>query len=741
MDASTARGAGLARWGVRLATTADAVVLTYAQLLFSRSRLVGAALLLATAVVPRFFVAGLGAVLLAIVLARLLRLAPEATDAGQHSYSALLVGLGAAAVISPSASLGAWLLAGVAVLVSVVLTASLRAALTLPALTLPFLAAFYLLVSALGLVQAGHEAQSVAVGPLAQALPEWARLYVRALGALLFLPRVDAGALVLVALALHSRIALFLSGLGFAVAYALARSVLGTHDDALLLGLALNGMLVATALGGVWFVPSVRAYLVAVVAVLVCALLEVAWFARFGARHGALPALIAPFNLTVLLALHAARQRLSNGAPHLVDFVPGTPEQNLTYFRGRTERFGAMSGLRFAPPFRGRWACSQGVSGGVTHEGAWRHALDFEVLDDDGRAHRDSGAQLTDYYCYRLPVLAPAAGTVSRVVDGVKDNAVGELELEDNWGNAVIVYHAPGLYSCVAHLAPGTIAVREGQHLAQGELLGLCGNSGRSATPHLHLQLQATPRLGEATLPIALHDVVLCGVETPRLQAVCVPKRGEQLRPIEPDLERAAMLRFAYERELRFSLRGPRGVRIETVVADLDLLGRHSLRSSDRSATLYYEPTASAFTVHDVIGPDGSVLHLLRLALSRVPFDVEDALAWTDRLPLREFLPVWLRPLFDLASPFGAPAALEMAYSAQRRGEAWVVEGRSRALLRGGQPLVATTAHLTAQAGLVRAQVRVRSRETVIEVDPNPTRAAVRAPIPALTGGTAHVQR
>jgi murein DD-endopeptidase MepM/ murein hydrolase activator NlpD/urea transporter len=687
------------------------------------------------------FVAGAAAVVVAIVVARVLRLAPEATNAGQHSYSALLVGLGAAALISPTAPTVVWLLPALAVLVTVMLTASLGAALSLPTLTLPFLVGYYLLLGALGVVLVGDHAPTVLSGPLGLGLPSWVRFYLRALGALLFLPRLDAGGLVLLALVVHSRVAVFLSALGFGVVWGVASWVAPSTDAALLTGLGLNGMLVAMALGGVWFVPSVRAYFVAVCAVLVCALVELAWVARFGRGEGGLPALIAPFNVTVLLALHAARQRIVNGAPHLVDFAPGTPEQNLTYFRGRTERFGAMGGLRFSAPFRGRWVCTQGVSGGLTHEAAWRHALDFEVYDDEGRAHRDAGGQVTDYYCYRLPVLAPCAGIVARVVDGVKDNAVGELELNSNWGNAVIVYHAPGRYSCVAHLSPSSIAVREGQHVAQGELLGLCGNSGRSATPHLHLQLQATARLGDSTLPIALHDVVVGNGRASRLHAVCVPARAECLRSIEPDPERAAALHFAYERTLRAAVRGPRGARTETIVADVDLLGRHRLRSLETDATLYYEPTPSAFTVHDVIGHGSSVLHLLRVALSRVPFDVDDGLVWTDRLPLREFLPFGLRSLFDVASPFGVPGALEMSYSSHRRGGVLVIEGRSRALLRSGAPLVASTAQLTPQAGLVRAQLRVRTHETVIDLDPSSARASLRAGSSALSGGTAHVQR
>ncbi len=41
----------------------------------------------------------------------------------------------------------------------------------------------------------------------------------------------------------------------------------------------------------------------------------------------------------------------------------------------------------------------------------------------------------------------------------------------------------------LAHLKNNSIAVRQGQRVAQGERLGLVGNSGNSTAPHLHINL------------------------------------------------------------------------------------------------------------------------------------------------------------------------------------------------------------------------------------------------------------
>ena len=42
----------------------------------------------------------------------------------------------------------------------------------------------------------------------------------------------------------------------------------------------------------------------------------------------------------------------------------------------------------------------------------------------------------------------------------------------------------------VAHFMAGSLAVREGERVAQGQRIGRLGNSGDSFAPHVHYQLQ-----------------------------------------------------------------------------------------------------------------------------------------------------------------------------------------------------------------------------------------------------------
>jgi len=56
------------------------------------------------------------------------------------------------------------------------------------------------------------------------------------------------------------------------------------------------------------------------------------------------------------------------------------------------------------------------------------------------------------------------------------------------YGNMVEITHANGLVSRYAHLS--AIAVREGEKLNAGHVIGRVGSTGRSTGPHLHYELK-----------------------------------------------------------------------------------------------------------------------------------------------------------------------------------------------------------------------------------------------------------
>jgi LysM repeat protein len=60
------------------------------------------------------------------------------------------------------------------------------------------------------------------------------------------------------------------------------------------------------------------------------------------------------------------------------------------------------------------------------------------------------------------------------------------------YGKYVVLSHPSGRTTYYAHLS--NVLVRSGQHVSQGEVVGLSGNTGRSTGPHLHFELRVNGR-------------------------------------------------------------------------------------------------------------------------------------------------------------------------------------------------------------------------------------------------------
>lgn len=156
-----------------------------------------------------------------------------------------------------------------------------------------------------------------------------------------------------------------------------------------------------------------------------------------------------------------------------------------------------------------------------------RFAYDI-VIVRDGSTHTGDGRSNSDYHCFGVPILAPGAGTVVVSRDGLADNAPGEIESPVPAGNHVVIDHGNGEFSFVAHLREGSVRVGEGDHVAQGDTLGLCGNSGRSSEPHLHYHLQTTPEFGAGEgLPAQFLDYLADGEPVVRGE----PTQGQKVSP------------------------------------------------------------------------------------------------------------------------------------------------------------------------------------------------------------------
>jgi hypothetical protein len=101
-------------------------------------------------------------------------------------------------------------------------------------------------------------------------------------------------------------------------------------------------------------------------------------------------------------------------------------------------------------------------------------------------------SNLEDYGCWNRPVLAPISGVVSSIHDGEPDETPGKIAETSNYaGNHVVLKsEKTGTYLLIAHLARGSVAVKAGARVEEGDPIGRCGNSGRTSEPHVHLHHQ-----------------------------------------------------------------------------------------------------------------------------------------------------------------------------------------------------------------------------------------------------------
>src|SRR4051812_38538228 len=217
--------------GVATAERSRALLSAYARLVFGSGARVGFVLLLATFERPAAAVLGLLAVLVSYAVARAASYAREAVTSGYYGYNALLVAL-ALAESQPLSLRMALLVSGGAALATL-LAAVLGDVLYrfgLPLLALPFV----VVTSLVWHTTLAPGSLPFWLEPHAPVLAHTSlgETVLRALGAIVFRPTALGGALVLVAVALHSRITAASLLAGALIGAELARE-LAPHEPAL----------------------------------------------------------------------------------------------------------------------------------------------------------------------------------------------------------------------------------------------------------------------------------------------------------------------------------------------------------------------------------------------------------------------------------------------------------------------------------------------------------------------------
>ena len=174
-------------------------------------------------------------------------------------------------------------------------------------------------------------------------------------------------------------------------------------------------------------------------------------------------------------------------------------------------------------PFTGRWLVQNSPANRVPSHGttlwATSYAIDFVPVDDAGGSAPITLASLArpespeHFPGFGRPVLSPIEGLVLATHDIEPDHRAyrglpslayaltQRRRAKAGWvalaGNHVFI-ESGGVVVALCHLQQASVKVRPGERVHAGDVLALCGNSGNSTEPHVHIQAIDSPDIAHA---------------------------------------------------------------------------------------------------------------------------------------------------------------------------------------------------------------------------------------------------
>jgi urea transporter len=614
---------------------------------------------------------GLIATMTAVLIANTMGFDKIQLRQGLYSFNALLIGLGMGTFFDPGFVYFSLLF--LAVLLTLILSVTLGGWLGkygLPHLSIPFVIGFWLIVlpsssfENLGLTQRNiywiNEAYSVGGSNLVNFLQSIDSLtinklsdtYLRSLSSIFFQNNLLSGLLISVLLLISSRIAFTLSIIGFLTAYFFASFTGSATAGFSYYNIGANYIMTALAVGGFFVIPSKKSYLWTILLVPLTSLVLLFMTKLFNGIQ--LPVFSLPFSVVVIYFIYFLMLRRNPAGLILTPIQNYSPESNLYSYANNKIRLAQLLYYPLHLPFWGEWIVSQGHNGQYTHKGEWGKAFDFMLLDEEMKSFTGNGTRCEQYHCYNKPILAPADGVVEEIIDGIEDNDIGKSDLLNNWGNTITIRHLPGLYTQLSHLRKDSFKVAVGDHVKCGDILANCGNSGRSPQPHLHFQVQASPKPGTKTISYPFSYYLGAGSNGKKLFSFALPVEGEIISGVRTDnlLKRAfdlspgTLLKFRYTDQSGLE-------HFNKWEAFTDAYNNSYLYCDTTNSSAYYVNDGNMLYFTTFYGSKNSLLYYFYLTAFKVLLGHYENLEIVDQLPLNT-LPnrngmIWIN---DFIAPF-----------------------------------------------------------------------------------------
>ncbi len=637
---------------------------SYGQVFFSIDIWFGSILLLVTFIDPWAGLCGLISVILSNVIATWFGFQKDLILRGDYGFNSLLVGLGLGAYFDPGLPFLVLLVnASLITLFITVLVGGVLYKYGLPFLSIPFLLAFWLLIlasvrfEALGITERGvfilNELYRTGDNFLVNMyhafneldIPESIKIYFKSLAAIFFQYNVLAGIVMTIGLLLYSRIAFAASLVSYYSAYFFYGFIGADLTDLSYSYIGFNFILSGVAVSAFYLIPSLASFFWTIVIIPPMVVINSSLGNLFASVHLGIYSL--PFNMVVLTLLYVLSMRAKKGPPYLVPYQWYVPEINLYEFTGNRKIYENLSRPGIGLPFYGAWKVSQGYDGAYTHKEGWKEALDFIMEDEDEKSFSGDGKFAEDYHCFGKPVTAPADGEVVFVENEIEDNIIGTSNLNQNWGNCVVIKHDEYLFTLMAHLQHQSVNVHKGEQVTRGQQIGKCGNSGRSPYPHLHFQVQASPMPGAKTISYPIdHFIRLNPKGESGLMNFEIPSEQDIISLIKTDPELSETFDFQPGQALEGFYDG---VSFSWMV-EVDAYNRAYIDSGKSKA--YFKNDRLSFHFTSYQGSRKDPLFLFYLSLYRIPFMVQYGTQLKENIPLYTADKSFSRRLIDLISPF-----------------------------------------------------------------------------------------
>jgi len=642
---------------------------SYSQVFFSDNRIFSVIILLVTFVDFYAGLFGLVSVIITNSAGYLFGLHKQTISKGIYGFNSLLVGLALGIYYRPDFFL--LMIIILAALFTLFIAVSMQGVIgkyALPYLSIPFLLSIWIFTLAtrdftvLGISERGIYTFNdlyIIGGNFLVRIYEWwndlhvarsIRIYLISLGAILFQFNILSGILIAIGLLLYSRISFTLSLLGFYAAY-LFYEIIGADISELSYSyIGFNYILTSIALGGFFIIPSARSYLWVLVLVPIVAILTISLSTIFGVFI--LPVYSLPFNIIVLLFLYSLKFRV-NFSPKLTEVLiqQNSPEKNLYSFHNDLIRF-RHNMIPVKLPFYGTWTITQAHDGEHTHKAEWRHAWDFVITDADKKQYKNKGELLTDYYCFDKAVLAPADGTIEHVEDDIPDNKIGDVNIHENWGNTVIIKHGDTLFSSLSHLKSESIKVKPGDRVKEGDIVGNCGNSGRSPYPHLHIQFQSTPYIGSPTMHYPFSYYILLSEKDFELKQFEIPQQDQKVSNIEVNDLIHNAFNFIPGYKLAFQVNNNKDEFTETWEVQTDPYNNTYIVCQQDHSKAWFTNDGNLLYFKHYEGRKNTLLYFFFISAFKIQQGFYSNLVLHDKFPLNLIYKQPLLSLQDFVAPF-----------------------------------------------------------------------------------------